>query len=239
MARTEATLDSILFAQDFLHQHWDWNNNEKAQLGNVEEMGKIIKSRLEKGGCEIAEMYGVKHDKDEKKIWNEYKMVYELQFTSNHAHYVIKFKKGKGKILKELADLIGIETNYIEKPKRGRYAYDNMLSYLTHIKYDKKFQYPVSSVVTLAGRNYIEYYRERREAWIRGRAERSIADAKQLYNFLRDGIIKGEITLNNLVENKEWQYVYVLHKDRFDKLLQSRKDVDALIKLAKERDLSL
>ena len=97
MATKQAKLTILTFAQDFLSEHWNWTDEEKKKLGDVEEMGKIIKSRLENAGCEIQEMYAVKHDKDEKRWWNEYKKDYEVQFKSNHAHFVIKFEKGKGK----------------------------------------------------------------------------------------------------------------------------------------------
>lgn len=88
-------------------------------------MGNVIKTRLENGGCKISEMYAVKHDKDESKLWNEYTMTYDVKFTTNHAHFLIKFSEGK--TLEEIA--------------------------------------------TLVGKKYIEYYRERYEAWTRGRAE--------------------------------------------------------------------
>ena len=103
-----------LFAQGFLPQYWNWTDEEKTHIGNITEMGEIIKTRLENGGCEIAEMYAIKHDKDEQKIWNEYKMIYEVKFTSNHAHFVIRFKKGDK--LAVLASLIGVEPSFIEKP---------------------------------------------------------------------------------------------------------------------------
>lgn len=110
----------------------NWTDEEKKKLGDVEEMGKIIKSRLENVGCEIQELHTIKHDKDKKRWWNERKKEYELHFKSNHAHFVIKFQKGKGKTLPELASSIGIGENYIEKPKSGGHSYDNMLSYLIH-----------------------------------------------------------------------------------------------------------
>ena len=96
MATKQAKLTILTFAQDFQSGHWNWTDGEKKKLGDVEEMGKIIKSRLENAGCEIQEMYAVKHDKDEKRWWNEYKKDYEVQFKSNHAHFVIKFKNGNG-----------------------------------------------------------------------------------------------------------------------------------------------
>ena len=42
MARKEANLNNILFSQDFLPEHWNWTDVEKAHLGNVAEMGEII-----------------------------------------------------------------------------------------------------------------------------------------------------------------------------------------------------
>lgn len=228
MAREEAILNNIMVTQDFLPEHWNWNNAEKSVLGDALKMGNIIRSRLENGGCEIAEMYAVLHDKDEAKLWNENERVYTTKFTSNHAHFVIRFKKGS--TLLELAKMIGLEANYIEKPKRGRYAYDNMLSYLTHIKYDKKYQYDVQEVITITGKDYIEYYRERHEAWVRGRAERSVKDAEALLNYMKDGIAKGDITLNDIALDKDMKYVYALKKRQLDTILEAKREMDLLEK---------
>lgn len=226
MARKEANLETILIAQDFLPEHWNWTAQEKAYLGDVAEMGKIIKARLEADGCVVIEMYAVKHDKDEQKLWNEQKMAYEIKFTSNHGHFVIKLKKGTGKILSAIAALIGLEPNFIEKPKRGRYAYDNMLSYLIHIKYDKKYQYPVGDVYTIVGKPYTEYYAERREAWLRGRAVKSIADARKLLEPLKYKLAKGEITLNEIIENEEYRQTYILYPDVLERVYQTKLGVD-------------
>ena len=95
MARKSATLGSVLIAQDFLPEHWNWANTDLATLGDIEKMGNVIKTRLENGGCKISEMYAVKHDKDESKLWNEYTMTYDVKFTTNHAHFLIKFSEGK------------------------------------------------------------------------------------------------------------------------------------------------
>ncbi|MEY8426884.1 Rep family protein [Lachnospiraceae bacterium 46-15] len=220
MAKKMADLGIVQITQDFLPEHWKWSDTEKKMLGNLEEMGKIIKSKLENAGCEIEEMYAVKHDKDEKKLWNEYKHTYEIAFTSHHAHFVVKFKKGK--TLPEIASAVGVEESYIEKPKSGRYSYDNMLSYLIHIKYPQKYQYEPGSVWTVTGKNYMEHYGERREAWMRGRAEKITANAKGLLNFLKIGILNGEITHEDLFMDKEWKLTYALHKNMFDGLFQRK-----------------
>ena len=56
-------------------------NTDLATLGDIEKMGNVIKTRLENGWCKISEMYAVKHDKDESKLWNEYTMTYDVKFT--------------------------------------------------------------------------------------------------------------------------------------------------------------
>jgi len=74
-------LGSVLIAQDFLPEHWNWANTDLVTLGDIEKMGNVIKTRLENGWCKISEMYAVKHDKDESKLWNEYTMTYDVKFT--------------------------------------------------------------------------------------------------------------------------------------------------------------
>lgn len=74
-------MGSVLIAQDFLPKHWNWANTDLVTLGDIEKMGNVIKTRLENGWCKISEIYAVKHDKDESKLWNEYAMTYDVKFT--------------------------------------------------------------------------------------------------------------------------------------------------------------
>lgn len=227
MARKSATLGSVLIAQDFLPEHWNWANTDLATLGDIEKMGNVIKTRLENGGCKISEMYAVKHDKDESKLWNEYTMTYDVKFTTNHAHFLIKFSEGK--TLEEIAPLVGVEPQFIEKPHRGRYSYDNSLAYMIHIKYDNKYQYDPHDVATIVGKKYIEYYRERYEAWTRGRAERKMNDMKNTLNFLKVGIAKGEITLEDIILNEDYRVAYILYNDQIKKVFESKASADSLL----------
>ena len=59
---------------------------------------------------------------------------------------------------------------------------------MNHIKNDNKYQYDPHDVATIVGKKYIEYYRERYEAWTRRRAERKKNDTKNTLNFLKVGI---------------------------------------------------
>ena len=56
----------------------------------------------------------MKHDKDESKLWNEYTMTYDVKFTTNHAHFRIKFSEGKT-LKKLLISLVKNILNITEK----------------------------------------------------------------------------------------------------------------------------
>lgn len=237
MARKEATLSCVTFAQDFIPEHWPgWSDEEKALLGDIEAMGRNIKKRLEAGGCALLEMYGTKHDKDEHKLWDEYEMAYKLQFSLAHVHFVVKFAIGKGATLEKLAELIGINPNFIEKPKSGRYTYDNMLAYLPHIKYPNKYQYDPQSVVTLVGLDYMVHYRKRYEAWMRGRAKKIVKNAKDNLESLLAKIVEDEnFGLVDIANNDDYWKIYILHKQKIDNALGAREQLCRLRAAARER----
>lgn len=223
--KKEAKLTYFILAQDYLPEHWNWTDDEKKALQDTQKVAEIIKNRLEKGGCLIEEMYAITHDKDEKKMWDEYKMAYYIKFSSNHIHVLVKFAKGGGETLNKIAHLIGVESNYIEKPKPGRYGYDNNLAYLIHIKYERKYQYDPHTVVTLAGKGYIEYYRENHESWIKGRAIQTIRTAKEELDLLKIKIIDGEVTETDIVMDDNYSRIYMMYPNEIRAVLKSRQKI--------------
>lgn len=232
MSRRDADLNTVMVVQDFVRDHWKWTDQEKKALGDCKAMGNIVKTRLEDGGCEIEELYAVLHDKDDHKLWDEYQMIYRLHFTSRHIHIVIKFKPGKGKTLDEIAELIGVASNYIEKPRPGRYAYDNMLAYLCHIKYAEKFQYDPHTVVTIAGKDYIEYYRERYEAWCRGRAIRITKKTEKSLEMILGRIADdSQFTKCDIAVDEDLMRTYILHRRKIEAAFEARKEIQDLKRL--------
>ena len=225
MPRKQASLNNISFAQGFLPEYWNWTDEEKKHIGNIKEMGEIIKTRLESGGCEIKEMYAILHDKDETVLWTEYSMIYN-KFTYKHVHFVVKLETEKGKTLNVLASLIGIEARFIEKPRRGKYVYDNLLSYLIHIKYARKYQYNVNDVVTIMGRPYIEHYKERYHSWLQGRAVITEAEIDKTYKLLRMKIYERKITEKEIVLNDEYRRAYDKYRRQLDELMSNAKSND-------------
>lgn len=152
-------------------------------------------------------MYGIEHEKDEYKLWNRSKKSYDLLFDSNYAHFVVKLRKGKRKELQELALAIGIKRNYIKKPLYGTHAYENMLSYLIDTESHAKYKYKPSSVCTIAGKAYMEHYSD----------------------FLKNGIMNGEITMDDIFGDDELKITYVLYKDMFDNAFSKKKTIDRMI----------
>ena len=80
------------------------------------------------------------------------------------------------------------------------------------------------------GKVKTEYYAERREAWLRGRAVKSIADARGLLEPLKYKLAKGEITIGEIIQNKEYRDVYILYADALEKVAERKKRVDMILK---------
>lgn len=221
-----AKLTTCMLAQDFVPDHWEWGPSELSSLGNIAAMGHVILKRLQAAGLEVTEVHVTKHDKDEHELWNEYQNRYQVKFTSNHIHVVCKFARGKGDTLENIAEIIGIAPNFIAKPKQGKHSYDDMLAYLIHIKYPKKFQYDPNDVITIVGKEYIEYFREYHRQWMHGRSIRILTDAKVDLQDVKRMIMDGEIGTCELLTDERFKYVYQLHKEQLDKLIANHNEYE-------------
>ena len=62
----------------------------------------------------------------------------------------------------------------------------------------------------------------------KGRAEISVKSAKELINFLKMGILNGEIEKKDIAQNDEWLFAYALNKDLLDKAFEGRNVITAL-----------
>ena len=234
-----ANLTTFMLSQDYLSEHWDWTPAEKRVLvsasstpNSAKLVGTVIFNRLITAGFDIEEAYAITHDKDEHVIWNEYKNHYITSFTSNHIHFVAKLKKGAP--LELIADTIGVAPSYIEKPRAGRYSYDNMLSYLIHIKYPQKYRYDARSVVTFSGKDYFDgYYCECHKQWMHGRAERIELETRMTLKDVEMMIMDGQISIKDLALEPEYRYVFQKHREQIMKLIASHAEY------LKDRDRAL
>lgn len=198
MARTEADLSHFMFASDYDPVHYKWTEKELEALEDCKATAEVIKIRLEDNGAKVKEMYVIEHRSEAKAAKEFHSNVDEAQ---RHYHIVVSFEPSHGATLREIAEYIGFPPEVIEKPKPGRYSYNNMLSYLTHIKYEDKIQYPPEDVVTLVGTDYMDYYNANKERWIKARSIVAKKGGKPLNQLFREAMVKletGEITYEEL-----------------------------------------
>ena len=219
MARSKADLLTCMITQDFQPEHWDLTDDEKQiiQSEDITAIGNMLIEKLEKEGLQVSECYAVKHDSDNHKVWDEINKNYIITYKTNHGHWVFKFSKGKQ--LDAIAAAVGLAPQFVEKPQKGRFAYDNMLAYLIHIKHIDKHQYydmekGTTAVVTLRGTNYDKIYHERLQDWLKGRAKVQSQKAHTDIDWLEAQILSGEVTKAQIMLTDEYFNIYAHNKRR-------------------------
>lgn len=191
---------------------------EMARQGNVAGMVNVMGERLAKANIGFDSVYAINHDADTRNVWDELGSRYVKENKPIHGHFVWHFIKGEGSpaTLSNIAKALGIEQNFIEKPQRGRMAYDNMLAYLIHAKDANKAQYKADRVYS-AGmykndepmfRPYTEIYAERKEAWEKGRAVKKVASAREDIDHLEELILTGKVTKSQVILTDDYYDVY-------------------------------
>lgn len=243
MARKVSRLTSCMVTQDLLVDHWDWTDADEIKAikdNDAIAVGQIIIDKLEAAGIKVAESYIVKHDKDVHKKWDEVAGEYVVEYKTNHVHNVLKFADG-GAELTKIAAAVGLKPEYVQKPKRGRYSYDNMIAYLCHIKYPDKYQYEPEEIHTYRGRSYVEIYHERKTDWIKARAKMQQQSYRCDVDWLVDKIVKGEITKTQIHLTDEYYMIYSANMRRCDDAFRAygeRKAYKAA-KMLKDGDFKL
>lgn len=221
MARKEAALRCFALAQMLEDDYWNWTDKEKAELagaratGHIDRVMATITARLNAAGLEVAEAYGILHDKDVREVWDETACATVLEPKNLHIHAAFRFKDDKGGTLDKIADVVGLEPQYIEKAGRGKFGWDNLLSYLIHAKDEDKHQYKPDEVVSL-GQSYQEIYKARKLDWDKGRAKKSVARAEEGIDELEAKILSGQVTKSQVILTDSYYSVYCHYKRRCD-----------------------
>lgn len=226
VAKQENNPTSIGLTQYLDPSYWTWaaedpNGAALLQQG-AEAILAYVVQRLEATGCEVVEAYGIVHDKDEREVWSDMEKALVIEPKPDHLHAVIKFaSRAKSAPLDRLAFGIGVEPQYVEKPGRGRYAYDNMLSYLTHVKYADKHQYAPSEVATVRGPDYLGIDAQRRETWLKGRAHVKKKVVAENFEDMRERVLQGEFTRDQIMLTDELFDIYSRHQREIDDALSA------------------
>lgn len=224
VARKENNPLTIGLMQYLQPDYWSWGTGPDGgllQQGADAILGHVV-DRLEGGDCEVTEAYGIVHDKDQRQVWDQQRGEEVTELKPEHLHAVVKFSgRQKSAPLATLADLIGVEPQYVEKPGRGRYAYDNMLAYLTHAKYADQHQYAPSEVATVRGPDYLGVDASRRSDWLKGRAAVKKKRAGEDFEDVRERVLAGEVTREEIMLTDELFDVYARHQREIEDALNA------------------
>lgn len=235
----ETPLGCFMIVQDFNPDHWDWTPQEKIALINhdLKEIGNIIYRRLTSTGAVIQALYLVDHDRDMRRTPDG--KAYEVK--EEHLHIIGKSPRPKGGnyrnaaqyclLLREIAELAGVETQYVEKPKSGSYSWDNFCAYLIHAKDPEKCQYKPEEVVTVVGTSYYEIAFENKTRWYRAIATKHRKSAKESVDWLEREILNDGFTKDEIMLNDTLFEIYCTARMRLDgafDALAERKAVKAI-----------
>lgn len=223
MVKKEANLTAIMLVQQLEDTYWEtWEDKTPIKLardGNCKPLLQVVVDKLNNENISVKEAYGIKHDKDEITVWNQDEMKNVTEKKAEHIHFLFKFEKGAS--LSKIALAIGVEPQYLEKLKSGRYGYDNCLAYLVHAKDESKFRYSPDEVVTLLGEDYLSVYNRSMETWMKGRATKKAKETALSVDWLIEKILSGEITKSNIMLTDEYYAIYGQHKRKINKAIET------------------
>lgn len=192
----KSTKKIFSITQKLDENYWfDWTDEEISTFGELKEHAAIIKRKLADNGITVEEMHAIYHDKDSKTIWNDYTKLKETIYKDIHIHVLLKTVDGQD--VETIASAVGVQTQYIEYAKRGKYAYNNMLSYLIHAKDAQKHQYSPKEVITLVGEDYSKIYKENKLNWQKGALVKT--DEQKIHKLTSRQI---DVLLENIMDNK-------------------------------------
>lgn len=229
MRKKEANLTTISIVQQLEENYWHWEDTSSiitAKNGDCSTLLEEMVKKLEDNDIKVKECYGIIHDKDKQIIWDEKIMKNVIVDKEIHIHVLLKFEKGTS--LEKIAVSVGIEPQYLEKLKTGRYGYDNSLSYLVHAKDDDKYKYSPTTVVTLKGESYESIYNRRISTWLKGKAKKEIVETKETIDWLILEILKGNVRKENIILNDEYYIIYGQHKRRINEAFDTHYEKKSL-----------
>lgn len=235
MARKENDLTAFMLVQQLDPDYYDWTDEEKKAIENkdIATIESIIGQRLYDKGMAVEEMHCIIHNKDVREVWDGTVSNYVIEQKPDHIHCLVRFAKIDGKLLggtpSKVAQAIGVEPQYIEKPRKGKFAYDNMLAYLIHAKDEDKHLYDVSEVVSSGCcqdgkplfRPYADYYNERRKDWEAGRIKKKNDRARVDADILEEMILTGQVCRNQILLTNEYYDIYARNKRRCEDALDT------------------
>lgn len=223
---------------ELAHQVNDLPKNHPSRVDLLREAAsaicEYIVTRVEAEGLVLDDAHGILHGDDTQQGWDDTtaSMIEVLKFL--HLHLLLKFKnRDTSAAVEKLARILGVEVQYLELDKsRGgapvevcgkkiTQQHDNGLSYLTHVKYPEKYQYPPEQVASVRGMDYVRVYRERYPAWLKGRAHIKAKRARLEFEAFREMVLQGEVTRDQIMLTDDLFDVYSRHQREIEDALSA------------------
>lgn len=189
------------------------------------DIAAAVAGRWEDDGRKLLDVHAVLHGDDTTPGGDR---------KSLHLHLVARFDGRRGSAsVDRLAELVGVAGQHLEIGRRGgspvevlgqriTQSHDNMLAYLVHAKYPDKYQYPANQVATVRGRlPYEQVYGARWDAWVAGRAHVKKTAAAEQLEALREAVLQGRITREEILLTDSLFDVYARHSREIDDALSA------------------
>lgn len=207
-------------------------NNQDIYSDDLQVYADNIRDKFKKNKIDVKYVACSLHDSDTLQVWNTKLGEYVYEPKEDHIHSVIRF--GERIDLDKVAEIFGDEQQNFEKPKRGRYAEENMLAYLSHAKSPSKHFYAPDRIkvsgelptrksdeIEDAG-TYVRYYNEHRSAWKKFRETKRIEEDRIGIDELWRMVLDFKVSRREVFENKEFFEVYITDQNKIDKAFQAR-----------------
>ena len=224
----------VTFTQKYDPQYWQNWDSGLITSGDASAIGHEIVSRLESAGAEVRGAWFVTHDQDKQA---------DGSVKDPHIHGVIQQSAGRrvaGKLHpREIDDALGFSSSVARAPRQGA-RIENAQSYLIHAKDKDKFQYAVSDVSTVRGRDYAEIEQEFRDAWARRRmmGRKTSVSQKEWYalgDALVQQVLDGEVDELTILKDKTLMDIYTRNEARVNLALKNAARREMLAEVEKLR----
>lgn len=184
-------------------------------------IGEWVIGQWEGDAKKVRHAHAILHADDEVKIWDQSEQIHVDAIKPLHVHIAVAFESRQTSApVEKLAGLVGLPPQQIEvsKTRGGAPAevgdvvlatgHDNFLSYLTHIKYPDKHQYPPEQVATVRGLDFTAIWDLRRQPWISARAHIKAKKASMAVEELREAVLQGEVTRDQMLLSDDLYAIY-------------------------------
>lgn len=213
MARKEAALKKFMFVSDYDPAHYNWTPEELSALGDPKKTALILMKRLNKNNIKIKGMYAIQHRSEKKGyFWasnlhekdSAFREYQEAIHTKQHIHVLIFFEDGYETEKTKLSEIMGISKSALDNIKFP----DGCFAYLCHSKYEDKYQYPPTDVITLVGTDFKEIYDKNIDKWLASRKNTSEnakkKNRKKIFKEILQRLETGEITYDDICADKNY-----------------------------------